>query len=110
MSNNGDQEASKDQQKPEPVNSARAQQLLKVTPAELCDFLNERAPGKLCTYCGGSEYSVPSDPHGKTAAVVTTPVPHVKGVGAWLYMITCQNCGHTEFFHAHTVADKLIGD
>lgn len=110
MSEEISEKAHSDQPAPEPITSDRSQKLLKITPNELCDFLNDVAPGKLCNYCGKAEYSVPADPKGKSAAVVTTPVPHVKGVGAWLYMVTCQNCGHTEFFHAHTVADKLIGD
>lgn len=107
MSDDTDHFVPKSQPEPEPSNSERSQRLLNVTPGEFCDFLNEVAPGKLCNYCGKVEYSVPTDPTGKSAAVVAAPVPHVKGVGAWLYMLVCANCGHTEFFNAHAVADKL---
>lgn len=88
----------------------RTEKIMAVTPKMLADFLNEKAPGVMCGYCGESEYFVPPDPEGKTAAVVTAPVPHAKGVGVWAYMLVCPNCGHTAFFNAHVVSAKIVGD
>lgn len=83
--------------------------ILEVTSAMLVSYLNEQAPGVLCFYCKKAEYAVPNDPHGKSAAVITAPVPHIKGLGAWLYMAICPECGHTTTFNAHLVSRKILG-
>ena len=88
----------------------RSNSILKVTPNMLCDFLNEAAPGVKCFYCGQSEYLVPPDPSGDIAAVVTIPVPHVKGLGAWMYMVVCPTCGNTQMFNANIVSPKILGE
>lgn len=83
---------------------------LKVTPAQLVKYLNDTNESAKCSYCGTGDYGVSSDPTGEIASIVATPVPHVKGLGLWLYTAVCTNCGHVVFFHAPTVATKVKGE
>lgn len=111
MSKDDEIEMSANGQPPsEPMSSERSQRVLKVTPGLLAEFLNKVAPDAKCTYCGQAEYFVPTDPNGESAALVTAAVPHVKGIGAWMYMLICPNCGHTALFNAHHIAPKIIED
>lgn len=95
---------------PEPINSERSKRILKVTPQLLAEFLNKIAPDSKCSFCGQAEYFVPTDPNGTSAALITAAVPHVKGLGAWMYMVICPKCGHTALFNAHHLAPKIIED
>lgn len=83
---------------------------LKVTAQQFVDYLNEINESAKCSYCGVGEYGVPSDPSGVSASLVATPVPHVKGIGLWLYTAVCGNCSHVIFFHAPGVSTKIIKD
>lgn len=94
---------------PEFLNSPAAQKARNITTTQFSSFLNELAPGRLCLYCGQSEYFVPTDPEGSATAIISAPVPHIKGVGVWLYMLVCPTCGHTALFNTHLVAPKIDG-
>lgn len=83
---------------------------LRVTAHQLVDYMNEMNASAKCSFCGVGEYGVPSDPTGATASIVATPVPHVKGIGLWLYTAVCGNCAHVIFFHAPGVSTKLLKD
>lgn len=89
--------------------SSATKRYAEVTDAALVEFLNSKASGAKCSYCGQSEYLVPKSPKGDSAALITAPVPNVTGLGAWLYMAICPNCGHTTFFHAHIVTALMDG-
>lgn len=110
MSDDTEQFVPKQQPDSDSMNSDRAQRILKVTPQHLAEFLNEIAPDSKCSFCGKSEYFVPTDPNGTTAALVTASVPHVKGLGVWMYMLVCPTCGHIAHINAHQVASKMFGD
>lgn len=79
-----------------------------VTPAMLLDYLNSKNEDATCSFCKHGDYGIASDPSGECAPLVSTPVPHVKGLGMWLYSASCLNCGHTIFFHAPFVASKIL--
>lgn len=83
---------------------------LSVTAQQLVDYLNTVNESAKCSFCGVGDYAVPSDPTGTTASLVATPVPHVKGIGLWLYTAVCANCAHVVFFHAPAVSAKIIKD
>lgn len=110
MSDDTEQFVPRQQPEPEPMSSERSQRILKVTPKILAEFLNGIAPDSKCTFCGQSEYFVPTDPNGTTAALVTASVPHVQGLGVWMYMLFCPVCGHIAQINAHQVASKIFGD
>lgn len=81
---------------------------LSVTPAMLTEYLNSINKDATCSFCKHGDYGIASDPSGECAPLVSTPVPHVKGLGMWLYSASCLNCGHTIFFHAPFVASKIL--
>lgn len=88
-------------------NDIRAELL--VTPLQLHEFLNAKNADVKCSFCGVGDYGIAADPTGEMAPLVSTPVPHVKGLGLWLYTAACMNCGHVVFFHAPFVASKIQG-
>lgn len=82
--------------------------ILSVTPVMLTEYLNSINKDATCLFCKHGDYGIASDPSGECAPIVATPVPHVKGLGMWLYSASCMNCGHTIFFHAPFVASKIL--
>lgn len=81
---------------------------LSVSPLMFTEYLNSINKDATCTFCNQGDYGIAADPSGECAPLVATPVPHVKGVGMWLYSASCMNCGHTIFFHAPFVASKIM--
>ena len=78
-----------------------------VTPQLFMEYLKRINPDAVCSFCGG-DFGVAADPTGKIAPIVATPVPHVKGLGIWLYTASCVNCGHSIFFNAPFVASQVL--
>lgn len=91
---------------PKPGSEAQ-QRVLQVTRGNFLEYLNSVNADATCGFCGG-DYGVSSDPSGEGAPLVATPVPHVKGLGLWLYTVSCMKCGHTLFFHAPFVAEHIL--
>lgn len=81
---------------------------LSVSPSMFLEYLNSINRDAMCSFCTKGDYAIASDPSGDCAPLVATPVPHVKGLGLWLYTASCMNCGHTIFFHAPFVASRIL--
>lgn len=82
---------------------------LKIPRNALRDFMERLRPGRQCEFCKQGVYEAAPAPEGGTAGILSTPVPHIKGLGVWFYSATCNTCGDTRFFHANKVR-KLMSE
>ncbi|MFJ2526237.1 hypothetical protein ACIOWB_24235 [Pseudomonas capeferrum] len=86
--------------------SARVKRL-QVPREALRDYLDRMRPGRRCTFCETGLYEAAPAPNGGTAGLVSTPVPHISGLGVWFYSATCTICGDTRLFHANMVRNAM---
>ena len=82
---------------------------LKIPRNALRDFMERLRPGRQCEFCKQGVYEAAPAPEGGTAGLLSTTVPHIKGLGVWFYSATCNTCGDTRFFHANKVR-KLMSE
>jgi hypothetical protein len=78
-----------------------------VTPQDVVDFLNEKGRSgehTTCNYCGIGDIGVFPSPDGKTAAMVSSPIPDGSGLAVWSYITACKNCGNILFFSATQIS------
>ncbi len=75
----------------------------KVTIDAVRGFLERIRQGLVCEFCRDGVYDVAPYPTDQgLAGIIATPVPDMQNLGAWFYAATCNKCGDSRFFHAHT--------
>jgi len=82
---------------------------LQVPRDALQGFLDRLRGDLKCSFCTTGTYEVAPAPSGGTAGMLSCPVPHIKGLGAWFYSASCSDCGNTQFFLANR-ARRLMSE
>ncbi|RXT99105.1 hypothetical protein B1F73_15155 [Pseudomonas syringae] len=83
----------------------------KIPQDALLGYLDRMRPGRACEFCKVGLYEVAPHPSSEgVAGIVATPVPDIQNIGAWFYVVTCNNCGDSRFFHVHKALAAMRSD